>query len=353
MSNFELLSDRMEKARLQRRRNDESERRERIFNHKVRTIGVDKDALDLQIKEKQRQEEAEKETQDTYDAEILHDSKMLSLLHNKQVKERQAMEKAIVDYRHEYQQPQRGLDGRRTEDGGAQMILPGLVGEDPDSKSRRQRQKDQLRGWLIQQQSERAAERRQQKMEEQCYDQSRAEMDSRALQLHSLEAERRKAETVATKDFNLAKIEEKECHRRSDLNEEGASSMNHQQEPLMDEDATNTPGMMGVSGPSSERGAPSESLQQLVQFQKLQIEEKKRMEQKKKLEEEQLDRVRLDSTRSALLIERQQARLNKELRRHLDSTNLHLAETHKQQKPDIKKGGIDDSFFSQFNTCSR
>lgn len=40
MMNVELLSDCISKASLQRRRKTETERRERIFNDKVRTIGV-------------------------------------------------------------------------------------------------------------------------------------------------------------------------------------------------------------------------------------------------------------------------------------------------------------------------
>lgn len=55
------------------------------------------------------------------------------------------------------------------------------------------------------------------------------------------------------------------------------------------------------------------------------------MDSEKKKEEEQYDRIRVDSARTALLIERQQARLNKQLRRNLDNTNATLAHTHKQQ----------------------
>ncbi|XP_049429994.1 RIB43A-like with coiled-coils protein 2 [Epinephelus fuscoguttatus] len=348
MINIDLLSDRVAKASLQRRRNKETERRERIFNDKERTIGVDKEALNMQMKEREKRERAEKDEQKTYDADMLHNSKVACLLHNRQEKEKRVMEKAIVNFRHQYQQPwtQREFDlndpdrCRKTDPGDAQMILPGLVGEDPGSESRRQRQREQLREWLVQQQSERAAERQQQKLEEEQYDQSREDMDSKALQLQSIEMERRKAATIATKEYNLAMIEEK---RR----QEGEQMTSADVEPTL--------GMVGVPGlcPSSDRRTPPESLQQVVQFQKHQIEERKRIELEKKQEEEQYDRVRLASARTALLIERQQARLNKQLRRHLDSTNVKLAETHKQQKPDIERGGIDNSFFSKFNTCSR
>lgn len=51
----------------------------------------------------------------------------------------------------------------------------------------------------------------------------------------------------------------------------------------------------------------------------------------KKHEEERHDRVRLDSARTALLLERQQARLNRQLRSDLDNDNVKLAEAQKQQ----------------------
>ncbi|XP_035521116.1 RIB43A-like with coiled-coils protein 2 [Morone saxatilis] len=326
------------------RGNREPERRERIFNDRVRTIGVDKEALDMQMKEKHKQKEAAKEAQNTSDADMLHNSKLARLLHSRQVKEKHAMERAIVNYRHQYQQPwsQREYDlndpdrCRKMEPGDAQMMPPGLVGEDPGSESRRQRQREQLREWLNQQQSEQAAERRQQKLKGQHCDQSRVEMDNTALQLQRLEMERRKAVAVATKEYNLAMKQEKE-----------------KQGQLTSADAEPTLSTEAVSGLGTDRRPPPESPQQVVQFQKYQIEEKKRMELEKRHEEQQHDLVRLDSARTALLIERQQARLNKQLRRHLDSTNVALAQTHKQQRPDIERGCIDDSFFSKFNTCSR
>ncbi|XP_068580271.1 RIB43A-like with coiled-coils protein 2 [Cebidichthys violaceus] len=355
MFNDDLLSDRVAKVNLQRCRNRETERRERVFNDRVRTIGVDKEALNIQMKEKEKQEEAAREEQNALDADMLHNSKVACLLHSREVKERRAMEKAIVDYQRQDQQPRGQREFDLKDPGDAQMMLPGMVGEDADSESRRRRQKEQLREWLIQQRSERAAERHQRKLEEQRYDQSREDMDNKALQLQSIEVERRKAAAMATKEYNMAKIEEKRF-QRGERNDEGSQTgtVSHLRGQLTGVGAEPTC-MMGVPGscPSSDRRAPQESLQQIIQFQKYQIEEKKRAELQKKQDEEQHDRVRLDSARTALFMERQQAKLNKQLRRQVDSTNVKLAEMHKQQKPDIKRGSIDDSFFSKFNTCSR
>lgn len=50
-----------------------------------------------------------------------------------------------------------------------------------------------------------------------------------------------------------------------------------------------------------------------------------------KQEEEGHERMRLDSARAALLMERQQARLSKQLRRDLDRANVQLAQEQRQQ----------------------
>ncbi|KAF7641378.1 hypothetical protein LDENG_00283150, partial [Lucifuga dentata] len=213
MFNAETLSDRVAAMSLEKRRNRETQRRERIFHAKARTIGLDKDALDMQVQEKKKQEETEKERRNAYAADTLLSSKAAQLLNSRQMKERQAMEKAVAQYRHHHQQPwnQREYDLNdpehcRNADGeGSQMMLPGMPGEDPDSKTRVKRQKQQLRYWLIQQQNERAAARLQQRQDELCYQQIRADMNSKALQLQNIEMERRRAMAIATKDYNLAK----------------------------------------------------------------------------------------------------------------------------------------------------
>ncbi|XP_061577319.1 RIB43A-like with coiled-coils protein 2 [Cololabis saira] len=331
MQNLELLSERVARVNLEHRRNKEAERKERIFNDKVRTIGVDKEALDMQVEEKKRQAAAAKEQQRAYEADMLHHSKVASILQSRQVKERRAVEKALVAYRDPHQQLRNRREFDLNDQGDAGMTLPPLVGEDPKRESRLQRQKEQLGEWLFQQQTENAAGRHQKKLEDQLYDQSRVEMDNKAAERQRLEMERRRAIQIATDDYNLAMAKEKQ-RKQEECNKD----------------------MVGVPvlRPSSVR-APKESLQHVIEFQKYQMEENKRTKLLERQEEDCYDRSRLQSDHTARLIERQQARLNKQLRQHQDSTNVQLAHEHKQQKPDIERGLVDDRFFSQFNTSSR
>lgn len=63
-----------------------------------------------------------------------------------------------------------------------------------------------------------------------------------------------------------------------------------------------------------------------------------RLELEKKQAEEQHDRTRVDSARAALLLERQQARMNRQLRRNMDRSNMELA-----QKQYVTRGSLKQS----------
>ncbi|CAN9498722.1 unnamed protein product [Ophioblennius macclurei] len=351
MFNSEILADRVAREKLERSRTREAERKMRIFDDKVRTIGVDKEGLDIQVQDRKQREEEAKLEKDQYEAFMLQNAKTASALHCRQQEERRAAAKAMVAFRQQQQQPwcRREYDlndpdrYKKLHPHDAQMIMPGLAGEDPEVMSRRQRQKQQLRDWLVQQQIERDAERRQEELEEQLYNQSVDEMNSKVQQLLHLQTENRKAIAVALKDFNQAKVEEK---RRQELEDEEDERLRR----TMVDPAT----CFGVPGlcSSSDKKDPPESLQEVIQFHKHQIEERRRAETEREEEDDYFNRIRLLSARTALLTERKQARLRKQLRRRLDNANAQLAQTHKQLAPDYD-GAIDESFFSQFNTCSR
>lgn len=55
------------------------------------------------------------------------------------------------------------------------------------------------------------------------------------------------------------------------------------------------------------------------------------MELETQQEKERHDQAQVDLGRAALLLERQQARMNKKLRQQLDNTNAQLAQTRKEQ----------------------
>ncbi|XP_077453311.1 RIB43A-like with coiled-coils protein 2 [Stigmatopora argus] len=330
MNKIELLSD----VKVQFRRDNEERRRARLFDDKLRSIGIDKEFLDKQVAEKIAKKQAEKEEQKACNAATME----TFLLPNQQVKDKDPSQKAIVDFGLHCPQPNSvpRCQGHLT-------MLPGLHGEDPDREGRVQRQKEQLRGWLIQQRDEQAAEKHRKEMEKQQDDRNRVLMDNEAVSLHNKDLERRKAAAVVTKEWNINTMTNREERDCQVCNEEATQ----EQGPHLS--------CMGAPGlcPSIDRKPPPESLTQIRVFQKHQTEEKMMAELRMQGEESRHDGIRLNSARMAELLERKQARNRKHFRRHLDIVNKQLAQTQQNRKEELRHGHIEESFFSQFNTSCR
>uniref|UniRef100_A0A3P9Q7C9 RIB43A domain with coiled-coils 2 n=1 Tax=Poecilia reticulata TaxID=8081 RepID=A0A3P9Q7C9_POERE len=146
MFQVELPRERKARESVERRRSYETERRGRIFNEKFRTIGV------------------------SFYADVKQYNRAACLLQRRQEVADRSAHQARVAFWHQNQNPEsrREFDLndpdalKKTE---SQMVLPGLLGEDPESGSRKQRQQEQLRDWLLQQRNELQQKRLQQKID--------------------------------------------------------------------------------------------------------------------------------------------------------------------------------------------
>uniref|UniRef100_A0A3B5LC86 RIB43A domain with coiled-coils 2 n=1 Tax=Xiphophorus couchianus TaxID=32473 RepID=A0A3B5LC86_9TELE len=146
MFQVELPRERKARESVERRRNYEADRRERIFNDKFRTIGV------------------------SFYADVQQYNRAACLLQRRQEKADRSAHQARAAFWHQNQnlQSRRDFDLndpdalKKTE---SQMVLPGLLGEDPEAGSRQQRQQEQLRDWLLQQKNELQQKRLQMKID--------------------------------------------------------------------------------------------------------------------------------------------------------------------------------------------
>uniref|UniRef100_A0A3B3X9M1 RIB43A domain with coiled-coils 2 n=1 Tax=Poecilia mexicana TaxID=48701 RepID=A0A3B3X9M1_9TELE len=146
MFQVELPRERKARESAERRRNYEAERRGRIFNDKFRTIGV------------------------SFYADVKQYNRAACLLQRRQEAADRSAHQARALFWHQNQNPEsrREFDLndpdalKKTE---SQMVLPGLLGEDPESGIRQQRQQEQLRDWLLQQRNELQQKRLQKKIE--------------------------------------------------------------------------------------------------------------------------------------------------------------------------------------------
>ncbi|KAK3564793.1 hypothetical protein QTP86_027821 [Hemibagrus guttatus] len=336
MNRVELLSDRIAAAHLDRRRNRELQRQERIFNAKVRTIGIDEEALQHQYQEKKRQQQSVARELKEYAEDLIHADITACLLESRQKKDERLLTEAIVSFRQQFQQPssRREFDLNDPEVLKKQegvRILPGLVGEDLDSGGRTLRQREQLRDWTLQQQQELDQAKEVQRLQAQQYDQSRLALDNRAVELQKMEEEHKRATNIAIKDINQALAvgsrEQRERERRQEEENNQADILNQLQGDLLSEN----PQRSTRARRDCYKGMTPEQIREYTECQRQQAQEKRHVRMKQRQEQLQEDLMHMASARAALLQERQQARINKELRRAVDETNIRLAQAQHAQ----------------------
>ncbi|XP_060782730.1 RIB43A-like with coiled-coils protein 2 [Neoarius graeffei] len=291
--------------------------------------------------------------------DLIRTDRTACLLESRRKKDEHLLAEAIVKFRQQFQQPssRREFDLNdpevlKKQDGV--RILPGLTGEDLNIGDRTRRQREQLRDWTLQQQQELDQAKELRRLQAQQYDQSRVALDNRALKLQKMEEEHKRATNIAIKDFNRAlavKLQErKERERRQEEENNRTDILNHLQGELLSE---NTQRSARVRR-DCYKGMTPEQIREFTICQQQQAEEKKHVRLKQRYEQLKEDRLHMASARTALLQERQQARINKELRRAVDETNKELAQVqHEQRKKEVYTNVPDESYFSQFNKCSR
>ncbi|TRY54560.1 hypothetical protein DNTS_033417 [Danionella cerebrum] len=264
----ELASEREASVRLDGRRLREQARRERIFNDKLRTIGVDTEAFDLQVKERRDQEQREANELNSCAEEQMRCDRLACVLQQRQKKDERSLNEAIVQFRQDFQHP----SNRREFD----LNDPELL----------------------------------RKQDESQYEQMRLSLDNQALQLQKMEEQSKKAASMAAKDFNLALAAEMTQRR---LQERRDEEENNQTEIF-----NQLNGDLLMETPEQNRTL---------------------MEQRQKDLQEHHERMM--TARAALLFERQQERINKELRRQMDNANAQLAQAHEAQSEKSKSEDLE------------
>ncbi|XP_067387058.1 RIB43A-like with coiled-coils protein 2 isoform X3 [Emydura macquarii macquarii] len=224
MRKLGLQRDLAEAAELERRRQRELHRQSRIFNARVRTIGVDKDALDTQINDKKIQEANEKARHETIAAEMEQNDKIICMLEERQKQDIRNLNKAVTEFQQNFQKPEtrREFDlsdpqalkkdaPARLSDNDPRCTVSGLqkfLGEDLNHDQRVKFQKEQSREWSLQHQRDWKNALADQKFADDLHGKNRIDLDQKAMELQRIDVETRRAICAATKDFNRTQAAE-------------------------------------------------------------------------------------------------------------------------------------------------
>ncbi|XP_076184890.1 RIB43A-like with coiled-coils protein 2 [Aptenodytes patagonicus] len=379
MSRLGLQRDLQEAAALERRRQRELQRQSRIFNARVRTIGVDKDALDTQVKDRKIQEAAEKARNEELANEMKQNDKIMCMLEERQKNDIRNINKAISEFQKNFQKPEtrREFDlsdpqalkkdrPARLSDNDPRCTVSGLqkfMGEDLNYDQRMKFQKEQLREWSLQQQRDWKNALADQKFADDLYDKSRIELDQKTMEQQRKEEESRRAVCAATKDFNKTQAaelaERKKLEKYQKMKDDMDEISSLLQGNLLSENPEQAVSSFGRHRVITDRwkGMNQDQLMAIRYSQQQQVLEKLRLKDEERRRDAEWDRQSIQAARAQLVLERHQQRQNRERRQVLDNINAELSQEQKSKNIYLKEEAYSNfptgQYYAQFNTTSR
>ncbi|XP_063405488.1 RIB43A-like with coiled-coils protein 2 [Mytilus trossulus] len=379
MYKLDLPVDYKEAAAIERRRLMEDQRKSRIFNSKCRTIGVDLQAIEQQVRDKKEQEDYERKRSEAFAADAVRNDKISQMLEKRQEQDVRALNQALNDFRSLHQQP----DGRREFDLYDPDYLkkdkPGRVsdddprcgissiqkfeGEDLNNKARTKFQQEQLREWSTQQANEKDQARRNQDEADRLYQLKMRELDQRGMELEKAEDDCKRAINMATTDYNNALARERNERERLKKQQEFDDNMTEIANHIFGDTLTENPAVaQSAFGPHRVipdrwKGMSPQQLEAIRKEQEKQRLEKQRRDQEGELREIEHARQANANARAGMLLEREMDRKHKDINREMADENRRLGleqESHKQYlEKEVYTNPPTASYFMQFNTSTR
>ncbi|XP_074757290.1 RIB43A-like with coiled-coils protein 2 [Athene noctua] len=379
MSGLGLQRDSREAAARELRRQRERQRQGRIFNARLRTIGVDKDALDTQVKDRKIQEAAEKARNEELANEMKKNDKIMCMLERQQKNDIRNINKAISEFQKNFQKPEtrREFDlsdpealkkdrPARLSDNDPRCTVSGLqkfMGEDLNYNQRMKFQKEQLREWSLQQQRDWKNALADQKFADDLYDKNRIELDQKIMEQQRREEENRRAVCAATKDFNRAQAAELAERRKLEKDKKMKDDMDEisslLQGDLLSENPEQAVSSFGRHRviPDRWKGMNRDQLTAIRYSQQQQVLEKLRLKEEEDRRDAEWDRQSIQAARAQLVLEQRQQRQSRERRRALDTINAELSQEQKAKNIYLREEAYSNfptgQYYAQFNTTSR
>uniref|UniRef100_A0A4X2MD04 RIB43A domain with coiled-coils 2 n=1 Tax=Vombatus ursinus TaxID=29139 RepID=A0A4X2MD04_VOMUR len=339
----------------------------------------DYNAWAAQVRDQKIQEATEKGKHEMIGAEMRQNDHIAYVLDRRQQRDRRKLQRAVSEFRQTFQKPEsrREFDlsdplalkkdvPARVSDQDTSNTISGLqifMGEDLNSKERKKAQEEQNREWALEQQRMWNDALADHKFAEDIFTKTRLEFDQSAMNLQKLELATRRVACETVKDFNknqmLEVTERKRHERRQEEEDNMAEIANALQSDFLSENPQQVASSLGPHRVVTDRwkGMNKEQLDEIRLIQKQQIQEKQRLQEEERQRDFDWDRQRTQAARANLLFERQQQRLNRELRRALDNKNLNLAREHKDMQDYLKEQVYVNypttQYFTQFNTTSK
>nr|XP_042907776.1 RIB43A-like with coiled-coils protein 2 [Parasteatoda tepidariorum] len=365
-------------ASINRRRIVEEQRKQRIFNSKVRQIGIDVEALNWQVHDSKFQRAKEEERDRKFAEEAINNDKLALLFEQQKNDQVREVNKKMDEYRLTAQRPEFRRDFDLYDPDGKKKELPPRIsdndlcpisglqkldGEDLNNKNRSKKQKQQIRDLLLQQMHEKRLENYKKDREIQEWEKALLDQDRKAMLLEKMQEENYKKMIESLKRDNklmsLQTLERKMSDKIMDDIEKKKDIEFNFYESLLNEDLSSARSSLGSHRVPGDRwkGMNKGELQEIYKEQLRQIEEKKRRREAGELENAVWDQQLMNLEKEALRLKEEEKRIKHLMNENLQSINHELSREQKFHNDYMNKvafkNTISKDFFSQFNTTTR
>eukprot|EP00760_Papus_ankaliazontas_P027064 PhM_4_TR3131/c1_g1_i1/m.9188 len=338
----------------------DDERVRRVLDPKVRTIGIDKSALDEQLKEKRSLQNLEKQREDFFNEQALLMDQHAQYLQREADRVRHERHLNLNQFHSTFQKkemsrewdlhnPKRvlhDLPARVGDDDprcGA-ASLQKFEGEDLDNQCRKRHQMNQMRSWAQQQVDEREMKKMMEREYNMAYDKRTEEMAYRAFQVEQSVANQRKTAAITAMEFNKAMAKQKEDEKKRGKHQDTMKNMEEIRNMIDADFLAETQG-------SREKGMSIMERQAVLDQQQAQREELRQRKLRQAEEERQVAAQEEMERRMAVALERQRERERKQAVMVLGADRKKQADeatSRKKQMDSLYSNEITQEFMGRF-----
>jgi len=350
-------------AQVMRRRQDEAERRQRFFQVKNRQIGLETQALDQQVAEKQAAADAEKQRDlefaqqaAAYDQVAIMAESMKAGKAKEQAAECKHFSKQFLrkEFRREYALSD--PDALKKEElpdrdnAGASSLLK-FAGEDVERDKRdNKKYYEQLRrSWIAEQTEEKALREEAEREADRAYDEQVLAVTQLRGAIEMAQDETAREAKKGESDENLRLAELKKEERAYKKRQEEIWAKNHVEHTL------NDPMLQETAG-AGYKGVSADIKQMVYDENALQILEKKKKAEFENSQHKAYEQHLLGCNSIMSTVELHKQKLEKEKRQLLNQENEIIARAHRDMKTQLRRtyaNEVGESYFSKFQTTAR
>eukprot|EP01064_Diplonema_japonicum_P033375 TRINITY_DN6547_c3_g1_i1.p1 TRINITY_DN6547_c3_g1~~TRINITY_DN6547_c3_g1_i1.p1 ORF type:complete len:420 (+),score=132.38 TRINITY_DN6547_c3_g1_i1:46-1260(+) len=345
----------------------DTERQKRIFDPKVRTIGIDKQRLDEQVYERQQLKRLEQDREDWIDKQQVQQDKHAQALQAESELIRMQRERDVQWYRDTYQRKHAGREWHLNDPNAKRKDLPARVGdydprcgpsglqkfdgEDLDIQQRMRIQHDEIRQGLDRQLEEQRLKKWREDQLDGVWEERAEEIKRKIFEAEQLAKMQRRQATKTTADFNRALADFKKKEAEAARRHGEAQSLEDIQNQLNSGLLNERDEVMLNGRRSNAKGLHGDQLQEIYN-QQAQQQEELRQRRIREAEEEKLACAR-DAQHHAmsLMLEKQLFNEKRALRQQLDSDNAkqrRLALEQAAERRRLYAQEVGEQFFEPF-----